>query len=78
MKTLNLRTFLQCVVWPLIKATEVKGGAVRMLVGGLVTALSVVLRLLLCTPSKHAYRYNLLSAILLKDLTDKVWLEHIQ
>lgn len=66
------------MVWPLTKGTMVKGGAVRMLVGGLGTALSVVLLLLLCTLSEHAYQYNLLSAILLKDSTDKVWLEHIQ
>lgn len=31
------------MVWPLIKGTVVKGGAVRMLVVGLGTALSVVL-----------------------------------
>lgn len=35
------------MVWPLIKAGKVKGGALKMPVGGLGTAVSVVLSLLL-------------------------------
>jgi len=43
MKALSLYRFAQCIIWPLIKETEVKGGAARVPVGGLGMVLSVVL-----------------------------------